>query len=85
MIRSQRSPYGTSLLGAGAVHHIRIRPLRHVRVESVLPPTSDIGWSAGTAEKCQELSHSNSDDLTTCALCACDHTGLRSNSCRSAA
>ena len=24
MIRSQRSPYGTSLLGAGAVHHIRL-------------------------------------------------------------
>ena len=23
MIRSQRSPYGTSLLGAGAVHHIK--------------------------------------------------------------
>jgi hypothetical protein len=22
VIRSQRSPYGTSLLGAGAVHHI---------------------------------------------------------------
>src|SRR5262245_51811967 len=25
VIRSQRSPYGTSLLGAGAVHHIRLR------------------------------------------------------------
>ena len=25
MIRSQRSPYGTSLLGAGAVHHINLR------------------------------------------------------------
>ena len=36
-------------------------------------------------QMCHELSHSNSDDLTTCALCACDHTGLRSNSCRSAA
>jgi hypothetical protein len=24
VIRSQRSPYGTSLLGAGAVHHIRL-------------------------------------------------------------
>ena len=24
MIRSQRSPYGTSLLGAGAVHHIKL-------------------------------------------------------------
>jgi hypothetical protein len=26
VIRSQRSPYGTSLLGAGAVHHIRLGP-----------------------------------------------------------
>ena len=34
MIRSQRSPYGTSLLGAGAVHHIKpgLPPWRpHVR------------------------------------------------------
>ena len=31
----------------------QIRPLRHVRVESVLPPTSDIVGAAGTAEKCQ--------------------------------
>ena len=28
MIRSQRSPYGTSLLGAGAVHHIKLYALK---------------------------------------------------------
>ena len=28
MIRSQRSPYGTSLLGAGAVHHIKLSAIR---------------------------------------------------------
>ena len=37
VIRSQRSPYGTSLLGAGAVHHIR--PCASSRmVRSATPP-----------------------------------------------
>src|SRR5262249_20264817 len=43
VIRSQRSPYGTSLLGAGAVHHIKSGPNADVRVESDLAPIADVG------------------------------------------
>ena len=51
----------------------------------VFPNDRTSSVSVDMSQTCQKLSHSNSDDLTTCALCACDHTGLRSNSFRSAA
>ena len=38
MIRSQRSPYGTSLLGAGAVHHIRLAQRIPVRIRLTQVP-----------------------------------------------
>ena len=38
VIRSQRSPYGTSLLGAGAVHHIRLGPSAMLDQCPVYPP-----------------------------------------------
>ena len=36
MIRSQRSPYGTSLLGAGAVHHIKLWSVNVIVHEGVV-------------------------------------------------
>ena len=41
MIRSQRSPYGTSLLGAGAVHHIKPGHCRDVLRMTALAPKAD--------------------------------------------
>jgi hypothetical protein len=43
VIRLQRSLYGTSMPGAGAVHHIKTGPKADVRVESDLPPITDVG------------------------------------------
>ena len=42
MIRSQRSPYGTSLLGAGAVHHIKSGKARSEHIPSGLHPRAEI-------------------------------------------
>jgi hypothetical protein len=84
--RSRRS-WETSLAAA-----VRRCPLGVIRRHSpgpmvcpVYPRKRTSVICSGMSAKGQELSHSNSDDLTTCAFCACDLTGLRSNSCRSAA
>ena len=66
-------------------HSLQVRPRPLVHKCPLCINTDRKFWALGFVAMCQELSHSNSDDLTTCALCACDHTGLRSNSCRSAA
>ena len=42
MIRSQRSPYGTSLLGAGAVHHIKTGEAKTEQMLSGLAPIADM-------------------------------------------
>jgi hypothetical protein len=45
VIRSQRSPYGTSLLGAGAVHHIKSGPTAMSAPMSGLPESGHGGWA----------------------------------------
>ena len=50
MIRSQRSPYGTSLLGAGAVHHIKPGKAQIEQKFSGVPRATDIrqrDWHVG--------------------------------------
>jgi hypothetical protein len=47
VIRSQRSPYGTSLLGAGAVHHIKLCRLEIFAARCFTPETGH--WLARLA------------------------------------
>jgi hypothetical protein len=42
VIRLQRSLYGTSMPGAGAVHHIKTGNTRRKQMTSDLPPEADI-------------------------------------------
>ena len=49
MIRSQRSPYGTSLLGAGAVHHIRLGRGGMSALSPFTPQLRTLVGAAGTA------------------------------------
>ena len=57
MIRSQRSPYGTSLLGAGAVHHIKLgRGGKSALSPFSLQLRTFVG-AAGTAAQCQTRTH----------------------------
>ena len=79
MIRSQRSLYGTSLLGAGAVHHIKpgLPPWRpHVLV----PPAADMPphwlWAAiaiSCREQCSNLPGQTADySITSSARASSD-------------
>ena len=52
MIRSQRSPYATSLLGAGAVHHIRLGHGGMSALSPFYPQLRTLLGVVGTAEKC---------------------------------
>jgi hypothetical protein len=49
VIRSQRSPYGTSLLGAGAVHHIRLGHGGMSALSPFYPQLRTLVGAAGTA------------------------------------
>jgi hypothetical protein len=51
VIRSQRSPYGTSLLGAGAVHHIRLGHRGKSALSPFYPQLRTFVGAAGTAGK----------------------------------
>ena len=53
MIRSQRSPYGTSLLGACAVHHIRLGHGGMSALSPFYPQLRTLVGDAGTAASCQ--------------------------------
>jgi hypothetical protein len=51
VIRLQRSLYGTSMPGAGAVHHIKTGKAQIEHMFSGLPPATDIrqrGWHVGS-------------------------------------
>jgi len=74
VIRSQRSPYATSLLGAGAVHHIRLGHGGMSALSPFYPQLRTLLGVVGTAEKCPCVDGSGlARGIVTRRLGRCSH------------